>query len=136
MPKVVSDTNILVSGLITSGHCSQILEQVKQYELYLSSYIVDEVRRVLHYAHIQKKYHLTEEDIRRHVERLLEIGETIEVPTALTVIQEDEKDNPILACAVDAQADYLVSGDQHLKDLGVYKGITVVPPAEFLKVLE
>jgi len=75
MLKVVLDTNILVSGLITSGHCSQILKRVNQYELYLSSYIVDEVRRVLHYAHIQRKYRLTEEDIQRHVERLLEIGE-------------------------------------------------------------
>ena len=56
-------------------------------------------------------------------------------PPTLNVIKADPKDNMILACAFGAQADYLVSGDTHLKNLKHYQGITMIAPAQFLKKL-
>ena len=41
-----------------------------------------------------------------------------------------------LACAVEGEADYIVSGDQHLLKLGAFKGIQIITPAQFLNILE
>ena len=48
----------------------------------------------------------------------------------------DVKDDPFLACALSARADYLVTNDRDLLDLGKPFGISVVTPAEFLKVVD
>jgi len=48
----------------------------------------------------------------------------------------DPKDNPFLACAVAARADYLVSNDRDLLVLKKPFGISIVTPVQFLRVLE
>jgi putative PIN family toxin of toxin-antitoxin system len=48
----------------------------------------------------------------------------------------DPKDDPLLACALAARADYLISNDRDLLVLGKPFGISIVTPAEFLSVLE
>jgi len=41
----------------------------------------------------------------------------------------------VLACAVAARVDYLISGDNHLRKLGSYEGIKILSPSEFLEIL-
>lgn len=48
----------------------------------------------------------------------------------------DPKDDPILATAVAARADYLVAGDRDLLDLGKPFGIAIVTSAQFLRCIE
>jgi predicted nucleic acid-binding protein len=56
---------------------------------------------------------------------------------ALRVVAGDPKDDPIIATAVVAKADYLVTGDRaHLLPIREYQGIRIVSPREFLEVLE
>lgn len=50
--------------------------------------------------------------------------------------EEDESDNRILECAVAAKAEIIVSGDRHLRDLGEFRGIRILSPAEFLATLK
>jgi predicted nucleic acid-binding protein len=40
-----------------------------------------------------------------------------------------------VACAVEGEADYIVSGDRHLRKLGAYQGIPIVTPTQFLTIL-
>jgi putative PIN family toxin of toxin-antitoxin system len=47
----------------------------------------------------------------------------------------DPKDDPMLACALAARADYLVTGDRDLLVLGKPFGVAIVTPAEFLRIL-
>jgi len=47
----------------------------------------------------------------------------------------DPKDRMILACAVGARVDYIVSGDQDLQVLGTYDQIPILSPVEFLAQL-
>jgi len=55
----------------------------------------------------------------------------------LSVIKEDEPDNRVLECAVEGQASYIVSGDEHhLQPLKEYKGITILSPTQFLELFE
>jgi predicted nucleic acid-binding protein len=54
-----------------------------------------------------------------------------------SVIQRNEADNRILECAVEASADYLVTGDrQHLLPLKEYLGTKIVSSVQLLSVLE
>jgi predicted nucleic acid-binding protein len=47
----------------------------------------------------------------------------------------DPKDDPVLACALAARADYLISNDRDLLALGKPFGIAIVTPAEFLRTV-
>jgi predicted nucleic acid-binding protein len=42
----------------------------------------------------------------------------------------------VIACALAAQADYLVPGDQDMLVLGEHEGIRIVTPRQFLDLLE
>ena len=46
------------------------------------------------------------------------------------------EDDLVLAAAVSARSDYLVTGDKKLQDLRSYQGVTIVTPREFLTILE
>jgi predicted nucleic acid-binding protein len=63
------------------------------------------------------------------------VADVIDNPPSVDVIKDDPDDNIILGCALGAQADYLVSGDAHLRQLGGYEEIQIVSPSEFLVIL-
>jgi putative PIN family toxin of toxin-antitoxin system len=139
MLKAVLDTNQFVSSLITKKGISARLVQAwrdSAYILITSREILEELRRVLEYPHIMDKYHLTDDDINAlftliHHEAVV----LTEVPE-LDIIKDDPEDNKILACAVKARAQYIVSGDQHLLALAEYKKTSIVTAREFLGIIE
>jgi predicted nucleic acid-binding protein len=91
---------------------------------------------VLKYPRIRNKYAITDEDVKGLV-ALLE-QEALVVPREVeieNVIPEDLADERVLACAVEAGADGIVSGDRHLLSLGAYRGISIVTAREFLERL-
>jgi predicted nucleic acid-binding protein len=53
----------------------------------------------------------------------------------LTAIGRDPSDNRLLEAALEGEADYIVSGDRDLLDLGSYEGIGIITPARFLAIL-
>jgi predicted nucleic acid-binding protein len=53
----------------------------------------------------------------------------------IDVIPEDPADNKIIACALEGDADFIISGDHHLTDLKIFQGIKIVDPAAFLKIV-
>ena len=64
-----------------------------------------------------------------------EIGGLSEVVTPtlrLNVIEADPTDNKFLECALEGRANFVVSGDHHLLDLGDYQGIEIVKVSVFL----
>ena len=53
-----------------------------------------------------------------------------------TIVKDDPKDNIFIETAVAGNADYLISQDNHLLKLKEFKGIKIITPEEFLRVLE
>lgn len=51
-------------------------------------------------------------------------------------IKEDPADNKFIACAVALKAEYIVSGDAHLRKLKTFEKIRIVSPAEMLELLK
>ena len=139
MLKVVLDTNVLVSSLlVTAGVPAQVVDawRQQQYVLVTSPDLIAEVRSTLSYPRLRRKYPLADEDVGQLID-LLE-HDALVVPGLAQVrgvIPSDPADEKVLACAVDAEADVIVSGDEHLLALGDYRGIPVLTARAFLERL-
>jgi putative PIN family toxin of toxin-antitoxin system len=133
--RVVLDTNVFVSGLLSkTGLPAKILDawRAGQYLLIASPPIVAEIKRVLQAPRIREKYFITDGDIEQLI--ILLEKEALIVPGYTDVkdaIPDDPSDEMFLACAVDAAADFIVSGDRHLLELSEYKGISIITVNEF-----
>lgn len=58
------------------------------------------------------------------------------MPGVVTVkASRDPEDDKFLAAAVEARADYVVTGDKDLLDLKAYKVVRIITPAQFLRIL-
>ncbi|MBI2861314.1 MAG: putative toxin-antitoxin system toxin component, PIN family [Chloroflexi bacterium] len=139
MTTAALDANTIVSATIVPvGISAQILDAAaaRHFTLITSGAIVTEVTRVLGYPRIQRKYHISPAGI----ERVRSFLQRRAVLTPITVeihgVATHSEDDLVLATAVSAQADYLVTGDTHLQKLRAYGGVTIVSPREFLMVLE
>ena len=51
-------------------------------------------------------------------------------------LSRDPDDNVVLACAWEAQANYIVSGDKDITEISAFRGIPVFSPGEFMATLE
>lgn len=137
MLKVVFDTNIYVSALIKrSGKPDQLLRFIEKYQLFTAEEILHETHRVLHYPRIKQKHKVSEEEIEAHLIYIRSIARVVSPLPEVSVIVEDPEDNIVLACAEEAKVHYIISGDVHLKKLKTYKGIEIIPPAQFLEFLK
>ncbi len=61
---------------------------------------------------------------------------TVTLTTNVSGVATHSEDDLILATALSAQADYLVTGDEKLRKLATFRGVVIVSPREFLQVLK
>lgn len=140
MLKAVLDTNVFVSSLLVkAGLPAQVLDawRERRYLLVTSPAIIAEIRATLNYPRIRRKYAITDEDVEQLVVLLEQ--DALVVPGDADVagsIPQDPADEMVLACAVEAQASAIVSGDRHLLDLNVYQDIPILTVRQFLERLE
>lgn len=96
----------------------------------VSDPILNEVQRILH-----KKFSWDPKEAHAAANWLMLISINVR-PTKRFNVITDEADNRILECAVGGKADFIVSGDRHLKDLKRFQAIRIVDPATFLMIIE
>lgn len=132
--RVVLDTNTLVSALLFSGTAPRLvpLWQSGQITPLVSRTIVEEYLRVLAYP----KFRLSAHEIRGLLdEELLPFVETVRESRRLSVACRDPDAKKFVECAVAGHARYLITGDKDLRDLHVYRGVTILSVGEFVAVL-
>lgn len=135
--KVVLDTNIFVSAFIVkNGNPAQILRFIDKIELITSREILEETEEVLNRKHIKKKYKLTDKQIKEYIVALQQSCILTKPTDIERVIKDDPDDDIVLAMAKQAKANYIVSGDPHLTKLKAHEGISILTPAQFLKILK
>ena len=130
---VVVDSNIFISAFHFGGNPERILTLANHgvIKLFISEFILDEVKRIL-----LDKFNWSKQQVQKFaIKPMLEIATLIEPDINLDVIPEDEDDNHIISCAVSAKADFLVSGDKHILRLKKYKTIKIVNSSDFLEIL-
>jgi predicted nucleic acid-binding protein len=66
---------------------------------------------------------------------LLSRAQVVPGQLSLPGVTRDPKDDAVVACAVEGEADYIVSGGQDLLTLGEFRGIRVVTSREFVEIL-
>jgi putative PIN family toxin of toxin-antitoxin system len=131
--RVVLDTNVLVSAILFGGPPRDVLELVTSGTIHcsLSPSILDELRDVL----CRPKFGFSLEQSLRVIEELHAVCDVVDPGDRVRVLTSDPDDNMILECAVSANAAFIVSGDRHLLDLGQYKGMVIVRPADYLRTI-
>src|SRR4051812_37049717 len=141
MPKVVLDSSVLVSAFLTPrGTVVRLLREParSRYQLCLSEYILTETAETLLSKPRLRTGILSYPDtaVRDYIRSLLMQAEIVADLPPLRVVADDPKDDSIIATAVVAKADYLVTGDRaHLLSLGSYEDIQIFSPREFYQIL-
>ncbi len=136
--RAVLDTNILVSGLISlQGPPRQVVDAwlAGDFTLATSLYLVEELAHVLTCPHIVERLRLSQEEVNAILAALLAQADMTPGQLSLPGVTRDPKDDAVIACAKEGDADYIVSGDQDLLVLGEYEGIQIVTPRRFVKIL-
>lgn len=133
--RAVLDANVFVSGLIRpQGPPGQILVRLLRdgaFELVVSPAILDELRRSLRYTKVRKYLHLEINQIDLWVDALAAVAVIVEGNLKERIVVADPADDIYLAAAVEGLAEYIVSGDRHLLDIGAHGDIPIVTPRAF-----
>jgi uncharacterized protein len=137
--RVVLDANQYVSAVLKpSSKPAQVVQLAlkKKVTLLASEPILEEIERVLSYPKLKKLHQFTSQEIGQYIEDIREAATMTPAKLEIEAVKADPTDDKYLVCAVEGKADFIVSGDQHLKDLNVFQGIRIVDPATFLQMLE
>jgi len=137
--RLVLDTNVVASGLLWNGPPAQLLDaaQVGEVELFTSTRLLAELAGILKRAKFAKALAATGLPLEELVLGYAELATTVAPADIQPTIAADPADDQVLACALAAKADLIVSGDKHLHSLGGhYQGIAIVRPAEALHLIE
>jgi hypothetical protein len=138
MIRAVLDANVLVSGLISKkGTPGRLIDAwlEGQFLLCISPQIMDEMTRVLQYPRIIRR--LEKRQAEALLKNLASLAGWADGRLAIDILTLDPSDNIYLACAVEAQCDYLVTGNSnHFQEAGTnYKGVEIITPRGFLDIL-
>ncbi len=137
--KAVIDTNLFVSGLFSKATVSARLQDYwinSDFVLVTSVEIIREINRVFHYPRIQRQFNPDEENVRRFFRLIFRKAIITKDKYKTDRITADPTDNKFLACALEGEADYVVSRDPHLRNLKYYHGVQIVDASMFISKVE
>lgn len=135
--RLVADTNVVVSGLLWTGAPARLLDTLRDGDAtgFTSRPLLAELTRILRREKLAKIIAASHSSVDDLVLGYTELT-TVLVPQSIEpVIVDDPDDDQILACALAAEAELIVSGDRHLLDLENYQDIPIVKPAEALTMI-
>ena len=111
--KVFLDTNVVVSAVATRGLCADLFQAIlAEHELVLGETVLGELRTVL-----SRKMRVPRDTIQELEAHLRGHATVVKAATKRRIAGLDAADAAIIAEAVGARADVLVSGDQDLLKL-------------------
>ena len=134
--KAVLDTNVLISGIIATGVPHELLVKgfTDEFEIIVSVETLRELRRTLH--KYPERFDMTDDEIQTEVETVRYFATFVDPDIDIAAVDDDPDDDKFLEAAIAADVDYLVSGDNHLLDLGSFRGIDIVDPRTFYEQLD
>ena len=127
--KAVFDTNVLVAAFLTEGLCSGLLIRARKhdFDLVLCDDIIREFEDVL-----IKKFKLSSVDVSEISAIVAEAASKIlRTVNSIPKICRDPSDDMIIACAREAAADYIVTGDEDLLILQSHENAVIINPRDF-----
>ncbi len=132
--KAVFDTNVLIAAFISEGVCAKLLARArkKQFELVTCPFVLREFERVL-----KKKFKAAADEVHEALDLVVEDVQ-VEAATEKNApgVCRDPDDDNVLACALAADADYIVTGDDDLLVLASHGKTKIITPRNFELLFE
>ena len=131
--RIFADTNFLVSAFATRGLSPEVFELIlAKHELMTGEFVLAELERIL-----SEKYKLPDEIIAETI-RLLYRHHVEPMPAAPSEIQvSDEDDRWVLASALNAKAEVLITGDNDLLEIAdQVKQLKIITPRRFWELTQ
>jgi putative PIN family toxin of toxin-antitoxin system len=136
--RIVFDTNVVVSALLWRGtpyHLREAIRQRPDTQLFTSTVLLEELREVLSRRMAAKRLALIDRTAQQVLTDYVEAVDLVSPIATPIVVVADADDDHVIAAAVAAQADLLISGDRHLLKLVRYDDIAIVTPAEAIRLI-
>ena len=130
-PVVVIDTNILISYLFGGKTITTLIDSIENdaYQPVISDFLEFEVIATISKPKISRRVDIS--DALEFMAAWKNIALYV-TPRCSVSVCRDFSDNEILACALEASADYIISGDNDLLVLKSFHEIPIVTPAFFV----
>ena len=130
--KIFLDTNVLASAFTTRGLCADLFRTVlAKEELLGSEFVLKELERVL-----RDKFHMPR-DLAKEIIVMLREFPVAAVPKVLpTLPLRDRDDIPVIASAISAGAEFLVTGDKEMLALRTKLPLRILSPRQMWEVLQ
>ena len=136
--RAVIDTNVLLSGLLWRGQPHALLAHVRSgtVSMLSSPALLAELADVIGRAKFDAILTKTNTSRERSLAEVRQLAEVIDPPPLPQPVCRDPDDDAVLALALAAQVDLIVSGDDDLLVLGRFEGIPIVNAAQALRLID
>ena len=138
--RLVLDTNIVVAGLLWNGPPRRLIElaiEGEVIELFSSPMLLDELTHTLGKSKFTARiesFGTSRAALVAQFTTLVSLVAPVSVPR---VVADDADDDHVIAAAVAARADLIITGDRkHLLPIGTHQGIAIVTAREMLDTLD
>lgn len=128
--RVVLDTNVIISALISSGPPRVVVELCRTGDILsvTSDALLTELSEVM-----RRKFGWEAGRVAVLLEEIRSFSLVVLPGVTVQRISGDPADNRVLECALEGRVDFIVSGDsRHLQPLGWFEGIPIMSPAQFM----
>lgn len=133
--KAVIDTSVMVSvAFAKQGIARKLRDLIADHAFVMvtSKPILKELYEVLHYPHIVQRFNPSKQDINEFIGMIIENAMVTKNTYHIDGITLDPKDDMFIACALEGDADYIVSRDPHLRNIKHFQRIQIVDATMFV----
>lgn len=136
--RLVADTNTVVSGLLWQGAPRRLvnLGRSRQISLFTSQALLAELAEVLARDKFAKRIAAAKLSARTLVTDYALMAQLIEVASLPAPVSRDPDDDAVIACALTAKAEIIVSGDRDLLEIESHQGVLIVTVRRALETIE
>lgn len=135
--RIVADTNTVVSGLLWDGPPRQLIDaaRARRISLYSSAVLAAEFAEVIAREQFARRIRAAGLSAAELVADYMRLARLV-VPAHITPkVAADPDDDQVLACALAAHAEVIVSGDKQLRNLKNYQGIPILSATQALQLV-
>ncbi len=133
--RVVIDTNIAVSAILWQGMPGRLISLATEgeIELFVSTALLEELADVLSRQKLSKAVAKTGSTASALYNDYRRLARRVRATSLTKQVSRDADDDAVLACALAARVDLIVSGDVHLLELGSFQHMPIVKAAQAVK---
>ena len=127
---MVLDTNVFIAAYFNRKSASARIIDLcleNKHKLIFSPRLRKEVKLILKNVRAERGFH-------ERIQSLFMNASKVKPIQKVFMVKEDPEDNKFLECVLEGKADYLITSDRHLLELGEFAQTKICKPTQFLKL--